>query len=407
MDSPNSNLTVNPADRTADHTADQTDSLQPSAPVAASVPPSPEASGQFDLNAIIAEVEALAKIAGIATAPVASTPMDSSVAALEREVEALMKSATTTAPSMSNSDVVTEQPISIAESSVRIETCDPMLLELSGILDDTNESIINNAGGDLDSALRVVFDARALSGQDEDVNAALIEAFGTTRRVDAWRTTKLPTNPAPKFEGVAREIPSNVPRDECGPTLASTLASSTGPIRTFEEIGVRAAANEAAVEYAGETPFEPAFPVVSINDAPTVVVSATAATNAAPASSTPALVTTTAVTPRPAHIVMLGALLKRGSRSVLALLLKLTALPLQLCALPMRFLPETAKQITTVAALSMVVVVPAAWWLAHNSAVTPGIGRVEFPKPTEAKAETAVEAGAAPAEAAHASPPSH
>lgn len=398
MDSPNSNLTVNPADRAAD----QTDVLQPSAPVAASVPPSPEASGQFDINAIIAEVEALAKLAGVATAPVASTPMDSSVAALEREVEALMKSATTTAPSMSNSDVVTEQPISIAESSVRIETCDPMLLELSGILDDTNESIINNAGGDLDSALRVVFDARALSGQDEDVNAALIEAFGTTRRVDAWRTTKLPTNPAPKFEGVAREIPSNVPRDECGPTLASTPASSTGPIRTFEEIGVRAAANEAAVEYAGETPFEPAFPVVSINDAPTVVVSVTAATNAAPA-----LVTTTAVTPRPAHIVMLGALLKRGSRSVLALLLKLTALPLQLCALPMRFLPETAKQITTVAALSMVVVVPAAWWLAHNSAVTPGIGRVEFPKPTEAKAETAVEAGAAPAEAAHASPPSH
>lgn len=398
MDSPNSNLTVNPADRTADHTA----VMQLSAPVAASVPPAPQASGQFDINAIIAEVEALAKLAGVATAPVASTPMDSSVAALEREVEALMKSATSTAPSMSNSDVVTEQPISIAESSVRIETCDPMLLELSGILDDTNESIINNAGGDLDGALRVVFDARALSGQDEDVNAALIEAFGTTRRVDAWRTTKLPTNPAPKFEGVAREIPSNVPRDECGPTLASTPVSSTGPIRTFEEIGVRAAVNGAAAEYAGETPFEAAFPVVSINDAPTVVVSATAATNAAPA-----LVTTTAVTPRLAHIVMLGALLKRGSRSVLALLLKLTALPLQLCALPMRFLPETAKQITTVAALSMVVVVPAAWWLAHNSAVTPGIGRVEFPKPAEAKAETAVEAGAAPAGAAHASPPSH
>jgi hypothetical protein len=403
MDSPNSNLTVNPADQTAGHT----DALQPSAPVAASVPPAPQASGQFDLNAIIAEVEALAKIAGVATAPVASTPMESSVAALEREVEALMKSATSTAPSISNADVVTEQPVSIAESSLRIETCDPMLLELSGILDDTNESIINNAGGDLDSALRVVFDARALSGQDEDVNAALIEAFGTTRRVDAWRTTKLPTNPAPKFEGVAREIPSNVPRDEYGPTSASTPASSTGPIRTFEEIGVRAAANEAAAEYAGETPFEPAFPVVSINDAPTVVVSATAANNAALASSTPALVTTTAVTPRPTHIVMLGALLKRGSRSVLALLLKLTALPLQLCALPMRFLPETAKQITTVAALSMVVVVPAAWWLAHNSAVTPGIGRVEFPKPAEAKAETAVEAGAAHAGPAHASPPSH
>ena len=399
MDSPNSNLTVNPAD--------QTDALQPSAPVAASVPPAPHASGQFDLAAIIAEVEALAKLAGVASAPVASTPMDSSVAALEREVEALMKSATTTAPSMSNSDVVTEQPISIAESSLRIETCDPLLLELSGILDDTNESIINNAGGNLDSALRVVFDARALSGQDEDVNAALIEAFGTTRRVDAWRTTKLPTNPAPKFEGVAREIPNNIPRDEYGPTSAATPASSTGPIRTFEEIGVRAAANEATAEYAGETPFEPAFPVVSINDAPTVVVSATTANNAALASSTPALVTTTAVTPRPGHIVMLGALLKRGGWSVLALLLKLTALPLQLCALPMRFLPETVKQITTAAALSMVVVVPVAWWLAHNSVVTPGIGRVEFPKLAEAKAETAVEAGAAPADAAHASPPSH
>ena len=87
MDSPNSNLTVNPAD--------QTDALQPSAPVAASVPPAPQASGQFDLAAIIAEVEALAKLAGVASAPVASTPMDSSVAALEREVEALMKSATT------------------------------------------------------------------------------------------------------------------------------------------------------------------------------------------------------------------------------------------------------------------------------------------------------------------------
>jgi hypothetical protein len=54
-------------------------------------------------------------------------------------------------------------------------------------------------------------------------------------------------------------------------------------------------------------------------------------------------------------------------------------LPVRLCALPMRFVPASARNYVTVAAVSMALWVPVAWWMAERSTHAPGIGRVEFP----------------------------
>ncbi len=389
------------------------------------------ATGQIDVGAIIAEVEALAKMAGAAASPSNDTAAGTSVAALEREIEAMMSGASGASSGGLSGGDSTDGPApravdfgmtpsaptasSIAESSIQSETMDPLLLEINAILDDTNESIISTARGDLDGALRVVFDPRALSGQEEDVNAALIEAFGSTRRSDAWRVLGLPTNPTPKFAGVAREIPKDVPREEFEPEAAAAAPSLVSapvltPVRTFEEIGAQASAKEAPAEYAGETPFEPAFPSVPINDAPTPVAPATPlAVAAATAVAAVAAVATAVVaateptpatpsTPKPLLGARVRALVHTITEPCVSLLLKLCALPLQCCAFPMRCLPETAKQVMTVAALSMVIVVPLAWWMASTSAAKPGIGRVEFPKPAPA---AAAEEPAAAADAGH------
>ena len=85
------------------------------------------------------------------------------------------------------------------------EPIDPLLREIDAALADDADALLRDANGDIDSALRSVFDERALTGQEEEINRALIEAFGTSR-VD--RPSFAITNPLPNFEGAARELPA-------------------------------------------------------------------------------------------------------------------------------------------------------------------------------------------------------
>ena len=373
-------------------------------------------SGGLDVAAIIAEVEALARMAGVAATNSNTPRAAADVTALEREVESLLNNPTVAseasevnAPASVDANVSATPAAptqSIATSSLQPETIDPLLLEIDAILDDTNDSILKSGGGNLNSALNVVFDARALAGQEDEVNAALIEAFGTTRRPDAWRVSGLPTNPVPKFEGVAREVPKDVERedfDQASVTPSLAPPSVVAPAQTFEEIGARAIAKEPVAEYAGETPFEPAFPVVAVASAvvagaSTGVESAVAATTSVTPAETKPLATTAEA--RPSFLERMRAFMLQSAHRVWSLLVRVSVLPLQACALPMRLLPEDAKNVVTAAALSMVLLVPVAWWLAHNSAVAPGIGRIEFPKPPEAQADASNDASASHGSAA-------
>ena len=444
--------------------------------------PQPATDGLVDVEAILREVEALAGIAakeaiGVtdsATSPTASAGETSSsassavptsggaptsatsstisnaagpileVAALEREIESLLRgtsaatpasaapaSATpvavdpvTTVPAPTEVAMTSNVPQAFAASDAEPATepapvredvrtaafstpsVDPMLRELEEILDDSNDAVLRHADGSVDRALDTVFDPRALSGQEEDVNRALIEAFGTSRRsTSAFTSTPaVVTNPVPRFEGISRAVPPDMASDPSASSGAVADAPK-GPNRTFEEIAAKSIARPTNAEYAGETPFEPAFPTVppraatAATVAPVVESIAARATDALTATDTPAPATPVVPAPAPtakAPVAMTSPVIEPAAdiaapaakrrfslapllQRVGALLSSVALLPLQLCALPMRAVPAAARGYVGIAAISMTLWVPVAWWMAQRSASAPGIGRVDFP----------------------------
>jgi len=466
-----------------------------SAPTALTTPttPSPAAGGVVDVEAILREVEALAKIAvepqvgesnsepsiqeGIVSeashlAPLANEVSTAStiqpsqdadttngggfdLGKLERELEALISAssgALSSAPSntpsdkpssaspntsshtsvsedakvaplssaLSSSTPALPSPQQVADASIEKEPIDPMLREIAAILDDTNDAMLRTSDGSMDRALDTVFDARALSGQEEDVNRALIEAFGTSRRPFGFNnldgTQASVTNPIPRFEGISRALPPEM----SGSTFTGSAVQPSGvptevptSPRRFEEIAAQSIGREARPEYAGETPFEPAFPAVPITDtAPTLPsVQPTVPTSIPHESGPKSLekqVVSSAVDERghadsgtrstekiPPEAAVVAASstasqdtsIEKSARTPLfstvatrvsAGLRMVATLPLHVCALPMRFVPTSFRSYVTVAALSMLIWAPVAWWMAQRSAHVPGVGRIDF-----------------------------
>ncbi|MFM1866977.1 MAG: hypothetical protein RL591_385 [Planctomycetota bacterium] len=476
-----------------------------SAPTALTTPttPSPAAGGVVDVEAILREVEALAKIAvephvserspepsiqeSIVSEASHLAPLsnDASTAStmqpaqdadatngggfdlgkLERELEALI-SASSGAPSntsssasshtsvgedakvaplssvLSSSTPALPSPQQVADASIEKEPIDPMLREIAAILDDTNDAMLRTSDGSMDRALDTVFDARALSGQEEDVNRALIEAFGTSRRPFGFNnpdgTQASVTNPIPRFEGISRALP---PEMSGSPFTGSAVQPSGVPTevptspRRFEEIAAQSIGREARPEYAGETPFEPAFPAVPITDtAPTLpsvqpTVPASSPHESGPKSLEKQVVSSvvderghaesgarsTEQIPPEAAVVAASSTaspntsIEKSARTPLfaivatrvsAGLRMVATLPLHVCALPMRFVPTSFRSYVTVAALSMLIWAPVAWWMAQRSAHVPGVGRIDF---SVSDADTHDESQHTEADAAHGS----
>jgi hypothetical protein len=71
--------------------------------------------------------------------------------------------------------------------------------------------------------------------------------------------------------------------------------------------------------------------------------------------------------PRPRPPSRIGPLLRR-----------LAELPLAVAAAPMRALPESARTYTGLVAVTLLLMVPLAWWLAHAKAGARGVGPVTF-----------------------------
>jgi hypothetical protein len=458
-----------------------------SAPTALTPPtaPSPAAGGVVDVEAILREVEALAKIAvepqvgesnpepsiqesivsevshlaplsnDASTASTMQTTQDADatnggvfdLGKLERELEALISassgassntssSASSSASShtsvgedakvaplssaLSSSTRALPSPQQVADASIEKEPIDPMLREIAAILDDTNDAMLRTSDGSMDRALDTVFDARALSGQEEDVNRALIEAFGTSRRPFGFNnpdgTQASVTNPIPRFEGISRALP---PEMSGSPFAGNAVQPSGVPTevptspRRFEEIAAQSIGREARPEYAGETPFEPAFPAVPITDtAPTLPSVQPTVPASSPHESGPKslekLVVSSAVDERghadsgarsteqiPPEVAVVAASstaspntsIEKSARTPLfatvatrvsAGLRMVATLPLHVCALPMRFVPTSFRSYVTVAALSMLIWAPVAWWMAQRSTHVPGVGRIDF-----------------------------
>jgi hypothetical protein len=221
----------------------------------------------------------------------------------------------------------------------------------------------------------------------------------------------------PRFEGISRALP---PEIASGSLTAANGVSNVAsveiptPPRRFEEIAAQSIGRESRPEYAGETPFEPAFPAVPITDTNSLVSSeqsnaasltvqdAIAKTTAKQAVSntgeqrestdtnarsveqipaeatvgtsnaTPSETSRNDASPRTPIFATLAARIATGIRVV-------ATLPFQVCALPMRCVPASFRGYITVTALSMLVWVPAAWWMAQRSTHVQGVGRIEFP----------------------------
>ena len=336
---------------------------------------------------------------------------------------AMLASASSTASESKATAISTQQ---VADASIEKEPIDPMLREIAAILDDTNDAMLRASDASIDRALDTVFDARALSGQEEDVNRALIEAFGTSRRPSGFSnpdgTPASVTNPISRFEGISRALP---PEMSGSPSIASGINPSVTPAeiptspRRFEEIAAQSIGRESRPEYAGETPFEPAFPAVPIADSTSVVASEQAAastlnaqeitpkvaakqavTNAveqrasaeADTRSTEVSAESSIATPsdaKPADASARTRFFGTVAAKITAGIRVVAALPLQVCALPMRYVPASFRGYITVTALSMLVWAPVAWWMAQRSTHVQGVGRIEFPVATDDKHDDA------------------
>lgn len=427
---------------------------QASTSTPASTPAAPKAGETLDIAKLTAEIAALADLAGAAASGgtsgsdgmpvergIASTPpaaasgiAGTDFAALEREIEALLAGgaapATTPEPGR-GTDASTEmrelqaalddhldgRPTTDVRSDARNDVrndalvakpIDPLMREVETLLADDADALLANAEGDIGRAVQSVFDPRALSSQEEDVNRAMIDAFGSSRTNAFSFGDAVVTNPAPRFDGVSKELPPELPRTDHD--RAAREKPSAAPTRSFESIAMESLARK-ETEYAGEKPFEPAFPALPVeatDHRTTVVPSAAAVVATEPdASNLPAVspavrsapAPSAVATPEPARdTAQPEAVVARQVATVSpatagmfdrlrGALLAVVSLPLVVCALPMRFVPAAARGVVGIAAITTVLWVPVAWWYATGLAKKPGVGPVALVERPQAGGE--------------------
>ena len=333
---------------------------------------------------------------------------------LERQIQALLSGESVEADSI--------QPVDrkIAEQALEQASVDPLMQEIDAALSDDADSLLKDANGDIDSALRSVFDERVLSGQEEEVNRALIEAFGTSRAMVPSFASAAITNPLSNFDGAARELPSEVRREERDLQAANVVAPAGHPkpdAKPDAKLDAAFDANSAKV-------LDVSAAVATPTKAETLITNQTSASaksvegNIAGTNAQPVDVSTMA--PSVSATVVAGgdgAARARVAADVAAndakprirLFFTLISLPLRALAAPMHAIPASARMMLSIATLTLVVWTPAAWWMANRAAQTPVVAPIRILaaiQPPTAAQPAAASAGAhAPAEQTAEKPP--
>ena len=284
---------------------------------------------------------------------------DMDFAAMERQIESLLSGQ----PDADRPTQAAPQA-SVRDAALEAEPVDPLLKEIDAALADDADALLKGANGDIGEALRSVFDERALSGQEEEINRALIEAFGSSRVAAPAFATPQITNPLPGFEGSARQIAVDLPREEkaqaAEPAVPAPSASASPAPAAVADAAVQAAPvveSKSVVEPAAEQP-QRATPD-PMKQERTTTIEAKPSAPSAPAA--------------PARA--------RGS---------LLVLPVRVLSAPMRAMPETARVVLSVAAITLALWTPVAWWLAHRSTQTPAVAPIVI-KPAPVVATAAAE----------------
>ncbi|MGA1224777.1 MAG: hypothetical protein ACO31E_09445 [Phycisphaerales bacterium] len=306
---------------------------------------------------------------GDATGPAGSVAdMDAAVDADETE------DAVDSAPE----SVVDAQQPDIRSEALEEEPVDPLIREIDAALADDADALLQGSDGDVGEALRSVFDERALSGQEEEINRALIEAFGTSRverpsfAMGANGKPAVVTNPVGEFDGSAREVPHDVKREDRDLTRGAQQAISA---EQDSDAAAEPTTEHSVVEPSQDSvqaTANPTTPVAS-HDSPHAAVSTpetgpaerAVAERSAPAADVRDTGTHTEreTTATPARV----------RRFRVAALLPLVLKP---AAVPMRMLPEGARTVVGLCAITLVLWSPVAWWLAAQAAQHPSVAPI-------------------------------
>jgi hypothetical protein len=306
---------------------------------------------------------------------------------LERQIQALLSGESVEADSI--------QPVDrkIAEQALEQASVDPLMQEIDAALSDDADSLLKDANGDIDSALRSVFDERVLSGQEEEVNRALIEAFGTSRAMVPSFASAAITNPLSNFDGAARELPSEVLREERDLQAANVVASAGHPKPDAKPDAKLDAAFDASsakvpdVSAAVATPTKAETLITNQTSASAKSVDANiAGTHAQPVdvSTMAAGVSATVVSgsdgaARAAVSSGVAAdVAAKDAKPRIRLFFTLISLPLRALAAPMHAIPASARMMLSIATITLVVWTPAAWWMANRAAQTPVVAPIRI-----------------------------
>lgn len=289
-------------------------------------------------------------------APSGSQPtMDLDFAAMQAQIEALLGGGAEAAPAA-------EAPSAAPARDVRAESLDappidPLIQEIDATLADDADSLLKGANGDIGAALKSVFDERALSGQEEEINRALIEAFGTSRVAAPSFSSPQVTNPLPGFDGAARKITPEIARDE---RRSTEVTAETAPITPAPATAKNQPVSMAApAESQAATHAKPMEHATVSHAAPNPISASEAAAPAAAAStSIEAKPGPSATAPRSSAIASLANLAAR------------------VLSAPMRAMPDSARVALSIAAITMAMWTPVAWWLAHRSTQTPAVAPI-------------------------------
>lgn len=384
------------ADSTAHQPSDTTNAVPSMAPVSAIA----------SVEAVLADVTR--------TAPQVLSEMMADPVSMQPEIESLLRdigalgdqvraAVTPTAPPQSSLDVDAlhadiERAIAEAQVIPKVEVSiavpiavpiaakqpappprvDPLLQEIDAALADDADSLVARAGGDVRAALASVFDEGALAGLDEEINRALIEAFGTSKLDNpTFRAEPTPriTNPAAKFGGIAKQIPA-------GTDFEFVAAAPTG-----------------------EMTEEALLPAPALYTEPVVVATITTETEPTASVSTPVAATNhapqpTVVVDHPAEVPQVGVVAEVATRVTTPS--KWRAMLVRVAQFPARFLMhETVHQVLAALAVATLLAVPIAWYSAWQQSQAPAVGRVAEEVLPAAATEGAEkhEAEAKPAEA--------
>jgi hypothetical protein len=277
-------------------------------------------------------------------------------AAMQAQIDALLNGGGE-AEASSNASVDSASPMrDVREASLDAPPIDPLIQEIDAALADDADALLKGAGGDVGAALKSVFDERALSGQEEEINRALIEAFGTSRVATPSFSSPQVTNPLPGFDGAARKITPEIARDERRPAeVAVEAAPGTPEPASTKAPAVSTAAHAESQAVTHAKPME--HDTVS-HAAPNP---SRATESAAPASAS------SSIEAKPEPSV-------RAPRS--SAITSLVDLAARVLSAPMRAMPDSARVAFSIAAITMVMWTPVAWWLAHRSTQTPAVAPI-------------------------------